>query len=78
VIGWRVLSELKQHLGTEADFCYPSLDKKLKWKVSTNEAASPCHGVERATKYRCTEKNEYLEESRRKEHPQPSCSVISF
>ena len=39
----RVLSELKQHLGTEADFCYPSLDKKWKWKASTNEMSLLCN-----------------------------------
>lgn len=37
-----VLSELKQHLGTEADFCYPSPDKKWKWKASTAEMSFLC------------------------------------
>ena len=40
--GRMVLSELKHHLGTEADFCYPSLDKKWKRKASTNELSLLC------------------------------------
>src|SRR5258708_981144 len=37
-----VLSELKQHLGTETDFCYPSRDKKCKKKASTDEMSLLC------------------------------------
>ena len=37
-----VLSELKQHLGTRSDFCYPSPDKKCKRKASTDEMSLVC------------------------------------
>jgi hypothetical protein len=33
----KVLSELKQHLGTESDFCYPSPEKKGEREISTHE-----------------------------------------
>jgi transposase-like protein len=32
-----VLPELKQHLGTESCFCYPSPDKRLRREAETNE-----------------------------------------
>jgi NAD(P)-dependent dehydrogenase (short-subunit alcohol dehydrogenase family) len=37
-----VLSELKQHLGRRADFCYPSPEKKCKRKASTDEMSLLC------------------------------------
>ncbi|HEX4715643.1 MAG TPA: hypothetical protein VH164_12035, partial [Ktedonobacteraceae bacterium] len=37
-----VLSELKQHLGTGPDFCYPSPDKKCKRKASPDEMSLLC------------------------------------
>ena len=33
----KLLSELKQHLGTESCFCYPSPDKRLRREAETNE-----------------------------------------